>query len=233
MTTFWAILPERNGAANYECFNSMLDVAMNAGMNGYKRIMTGYTRVDDCRNGIVRTFLSASNDSNDLLVMLDADHKYPMDIIHEFTEHDPVLGVVGALAYRRGEPYDPLFYIRDEKGLHAIVGEFERGPIYQCAMVSTSAISIRRRVFDELLSKGFKEPYFRYEYDENTGSCPSEDVYLSKVCELAGIKVYCDSGIEIPHATIAYVDHKTRAGYEKAHPIPSKNMEITGGTDGD
>jgi hypothetical protein len=188
--------------------------------------------VDDARNGIVRTFLSAAKDPNDLLVMMDADHRYPMDIIEAFTDHDPKLGVVGALAYRRGTPFDALFYFKDEKGMHALVGEFERGLVYQCAMISTSSIAIRRHVFDDLKAKGFKEPYFRYEYDEETGSCPSEDVYLSKVCELAGIPVYCDSGIEIPHATIGWVDHTTRAEYERTHIIPTQEMEAIGGEDG-
>lgn len=234
MTTYWAILPERNGAANYECFGSMLDVAMNAGRNGYNRISSGYTRVDAVRNGIIRTFLKHAQDPNDLLVMMDADHKYPADILEAFTDHDPALGVVGALAYRRGEPYDALFFMRDEAGLHAVVGDFERGNnIYQCAMISTSSISIRKWVLDELQAKGFELPYFRYEYNTtDSGPNPSEDVYFSKVCEKADIPVYVDSGIEIPHATIGWVDHTTRAEYEKAHPVATKEITVNGGTDG-
>jgi hypothetical protein len=226
MTTYWAILPERNGAANYECFNSMLDVAMNAGQNGYHRIRSGYTRVDAVRNAIIRTFLNDATDPNDLLVMMDADHKYPDDIIQAFSEHDPELGVVGALAYRRGEPYDALFFLRDETGLHSVFGDFERGDqIYQCAMISTSSISIRKWVLDKLIEKGYELPYFRYEYNTlNNGTDPSEDVYFSKICEQVGIPVYVDSGIEIPHATIKWIDHTTRLEYEKTHPMATKEI---------
>lgn len=227
MKLFWAVLAERAGAANYVCFNSMLDVAMVAGRNGYSRISSGYTRTDDARNGMIEMFLSKSTEPDDMLVMMDGDHKYPLDILEQFADLDPALGVVGALAYRRGAPFDPLFFFRGEDGgLHTPLG-FERGPVYQCAMITTSCIAIRRHVLDSLIREGFKLPFFRYTYNEETGVCPSEDVYFSAICEKAGIPVYCHTGIEIPHATIDFITADTRAKFEDENEIPAMDVLVS------
>lgn len=224
MKLFFAIPPEKSGSANYESFNSILDVCMHAGEMGYTRIPVTHARIDDARNGIAGKFLEMTDDPRDLLVMIDVDHRLPIDILTAMADHDPELGVIAALAYRRGAPYDPLFYFRDGAGLHAPAGTFQRGPIYQCAAVTTSAIAIRRWVFERIMARGFKPPFFRFEYDEVTGSCPSEDIYFSKLCELSGIPVYCDTGIEIPHATIGWVDSAVHDAYEAAWPTPAIDL---------
>jgi hypothetical protein len=149
--------------------------------------------------------------------MLDGDHKYPSDVVNRFAAEDPQLGVVGALAYRRGEPYDPLFFIRDTNGVLRAPAQFERGEIFRCAIVSTSAISIRRWVLVELTRAGNLWPWFRYEYPTNQ-SLPSEDMYFGRICEQTGIWHHCDSSIEIPHASVSFVDHEVNEAYLKAHP---------------
>lgn len=209
-------MPERNGVANDVVYNSMLDVAISAGKNGYLRMAPGYTRTDYNRNECCKKFLEVSQRDNDLLIMLDADHKYPANILERLAGHDPSMGVVGALAYRRGEPYDPLFFVRDKGGLYPLSG-FERGPLYQCAIVTTSAISIRRWVLLELNHKGYVFPWFRYEYPTDS-SLPSEDMYFGRICEQAGIWHWVDSGLEIPHATYGWVDHAIHEAYLESHP---------------
>lgn len=215
-TVFWASLPERNGVANDQVYNAMLDLAMSAGRNGYQRLGPGYSRTDYNRNECCKKFLEASKYDNDLLIMLDADHRYPGNTLERFAANDPQHGVVGALAYRRGEPYDPLFFVRNGGGLYPLFG-FDRGPLYQCAIVSTSAISIRRWVLVELTNKGYIAPWFRYEYPTD-GSQPSEDMYFGRVCEAAGIWHYCDTGLEIPHSAVAWIDHEAHDAYLALHP---------------
>ncbi len=217
-SVYWASLPERGGVANDIVYNSMLDVAMTAGRAGFQRLSIGYARTDYARNEIVRVFVDQSKRDNDLLVMLDADHKHPADILTRFAAHDPALGITGALAYRRGEPYDPLFFMRDDArgGLFA-PAQFERGPMYRCAIVSTSAIAIRRWVLLELERKGYVWPYFRYEYP--TGKqLPSEDMYFGRICEQAGLWHHCDTSLEIPHLRWEWVDGAAHEGYLAAHP---------------
>jgi hypothetical protein len=224
-TVFYAVLSERSGSANDQCFNSLLDVAEHAGINGYKHFRLGYSRTDFARNEFIKAFLANSKRDNDLLVMLDCDHKYPADIVSKFAVHDPTNGVVGALAFRRGEPYDPLFFVKVEGALHSLA-EFEYGPTYECAIVSTSAISIRRWVLLELIQRGNRAPFFRYEYPTDL-SLPSEDMYFGRICEQSGIMHYCDTSIIIPHATQSWVDDKVHMAYLEQHKelVSTKTME--------
>ena len=225
-TVYYGMLSERAGSANDQCFQAALDVAEHCGANGYKHLRLGYTRVDSARNTFVKGFLKDSSRDNDLLVMLDGDHKHPAEIVSLFAAHDPQQGVVGALAYRRGEPYDPLFFVRATGGLHSLA-EFEIGPTYPCAIVSTSAISIRRWVLLELLHKGYAQPFFRYEYPTD-GSEPSEDMYFGRICEQAGIWHHCDTSIVIPHATVSWVDTQVYAAYLANHAelISTQKIEV-------
>jgi hypothetical protein len=221
---YYAALCERAGAANDECYNSMLDVAEFCGANGYKHLRFGYTRTDVARNEFYKTFMANTTRDNDLLVMLDGDHKHPADIVGRLAVHDHEQGVVGALAFRRGEPYDPLFFIRANGSLHSLA-EIVIGNLYQCAIVSTSAISIRRWVFLELLHKGYTPPYFRYEYPTD-GSVPSEDMYFGRICEQAGIWHYCDTAIEIPHAAKTFVDYQVHAAFMANHQHLTETISV-------
>jgi hypothetical protein len=175
-----------------------------------------------------KAFMQNSTHDNDLLVMLDCDHKYPADIVSRFAAHDPTEGVVGALAFRRGEPYDPLFFLRSGGGLHAPVTP-ELGPTYECAIVSTSAISIRRWVFLELQQRGNRLPYFRYEYPTDFAQ-PSEDMYFGRICEQAGILHYCDSSIVIPHSTLSFVDNEVHETFmaKNQHLVSEQSIEVRG-----
>jgi len=223
---FYAILSERSGAANDQCFNSLLDVAEHCGANGHKHLRQGYARTDHARNNFVKAFMENSSRDNDILVMLDCDHKYPVDIVSRLAAHDPIYGVVGALAFRRGEPYDPLFFVRIDGKLHALA-ELEYGPLYPAAIVSTSCISIRRWVILELEQRGYNYPYFRYEYPTDESS-PSEDMYFGRICEQAGIRHYCDSSIIIPHASVTFVDQDVHEAYMKnnQHLISTQKTEV-------
>ena len=223
-TVFYAALSERAGAASDDCYNAMLDVAEHCGANGYKHLRYGYSRTDFVRNEYVKAFLANTQRDNDLLVMLDCDHKYPADIVSRFAAHDPQLGVVGALAYRRGEPYDPLFFVRINGSLHSLA-EFETNALIACAIVSTSAISIRRWVLLELMHKGYLQPFFRYEYPTD-GSGPSEDMYFGRICEQAGIWHYVDTSLIIPHATKSWVDKDVYDAFMANHPGLTQTVSV-------
>jgi hypothetical protein len=220
MQTWYAFLPERCGAANYECFNSALAVAQYSGAKGYQQAQLGYTRTDTARNNLLKKFLEGSDRDDDLMVMLDCDHKYPPNIVERFAAHPAAIeGVVGALAFRRSEPYDPLFFIRDDKQVLRGVADVTelKSQTVRCAIVSTSAIAIRRWVLVELARFGVEWPWFKYEYPTG-GAIPSEDMYFGRICEQAGIWHYVDTSLIIPHSTIGWVDDHVQAEYLKARP---------------
>lgn len=209
---FWALLPERQGAANDHCYNSHIDLAIVSGRHeNYRRMQSLYSRTDIARNRYVDAFYQASDRDNDLLVMLDADHKYPPDVLERFEAHDPSFGVVGALAFRRGDdnaPHDPLYFLGDDDGRIGGPKKIKLGQIEECMIVSTSAIGIRRWVIIELLRKGYLPPFFRYEYPVGNHN-PTEDIYFGNLCNRAGIPHYVDTGLIIPHSAVTFIDEKS------------------------
>lgn len=198
---FWAVLMER--AIQNEAVGALLNVASVCGARGYRKIELPYMRVDMARNLYVQAFLEHSTSDEDVLVMLDCDHAHPPYIVERLSSH-PV-GVVGALAYRRGGECEPMFFMRESDGeLHAAMTWDHEG-LYECDAVGTGAIAIKRWVFKQLDEAGFRWPYFRYEYPTQ-GAIPSEDIVFARACEQAGIKHHCDTGLVTPHLMTDYAD---------------------------
>lgn len=200
---FWSVLMERS--IQGEAVAALLDVAGAAAQAGAKRITLGYMRTDMARNLIVEAFLQNSSGPNDVLVMLDADHTHPAETVVRLASYPAEIGVIGALAYRRGGHHDPCFFLADEKGeLHAPM-IWQYGEVYECAAVGTGAIAIKRWVFDKLTTAGYPWPYFRYEYPK-AGAVPSEDIVFARACMAAGIPHHCDTGLMTPHILTSYAD---------------------------
>lgn len=208
---FWAVLMERT--IQQEAVQSLLDIAMTAGALGAMRIGLSYTRTDRARNRIASAFLDMSKHSDDVLVMLDCDHAHPPDVISRLSARSE--GVVGALAFRRSFPHEPMWFVRHEDGRLRSPGEYE--PIvYQCDAVGTGAIAIKRWVFDKLKEAG-ADYFFKYEYFPG-GISPSEDMWFARLCEEAGIKHHVDCSLVTPHLATLAVDNQTWAEYRANHP---------------
>lgn len=204
---YWTILPERT-VGEY-AFIASCAVASRAGNMGYSYITSNYQRVDVARNRVCNAFRKMATNPNDVLVMMDCDHTHPYDVIERLTRHDPSCGVVGALAFRRGEPYFPCYFLRIP-GHEGVVQPLEipYGDLVPCAIVGTGAIAIRRWVLDELHANGIPAPFY-YEYDDvmfETGEFRSEDITFGLNCEKLGIAHYCDTSVITPHLTAAAID---------------------------
>lgn len=241
-TVFWAGLMERSVQDN--AVLSLLGVAAHGGMMGHVMMTGPYQRTDTARNKFVDMFLKASHSPLDALVMVDCDHILMPDLVSRLARFDPEQqGVVGALAFRRGEPYDPCFFKRGPDGeLYSQITL--NGKLSRCAIVGTGAILIRRWVFDRLAEHGYQVPYFRYAYkDGDMTTVPSEDVYFGMCCENAGIDHWCDTSTEIPHLISSFVDTASRLQWIEDHheeiemvdldegeryPIPDEMPLLTG-----
>lgn len=212
---FWAVPLERNTQDN--AVTSLLDMAMWCGMRGYSHIRFPYARTDLARNNIVQMFLSQTTNPQDVLVMVDNDHLVPADLVDRLIRHN--VPVVGALAFRRGEPYFPCFFVRPEGSTdtYGVVSEWEEG-LLPVALVGTGAIAIRRHVFTDLDEAGFSWPYFRYQYLPGDKTLPSEDVYFAQACESAGIQQYVDTTFCIPHLAVATIDAWDFEQYKLRNP---------------
>lgn len=216
MRVFWAVLLERT--ITDTAANTLLEVSAVAAIRGYNRILAPYGRVDMARNFIVSGFMEHTKDPDDLLVMLDCDHEHPRTIVWDLAQHDPELGVVGALAHRRSEPHDPCFFLRTDEGLTNL-REWQEGAIYECAIVGTGAVAIRRWVFEKLVESGEVVPPYWFTYDYQGGlNPPSEDVVFALKCERAGIPHYCNTGIMTPHIGQQLIGTKEFRAWMKANP---------------
>ena len=224
---FWSLLMER----------SLMDVAVDAALDmaawcghlGYNRIALPYMRTDMARNAIVKIFMENTNEPNDALVMLDCDHAHPPTIVEQLASHPAERGVVGALYFRRGSPYDPLFFLADDMGGINAPAEWEQGKTYECDVVATGGMLIRRWVFDALKAAGIAWPYFQYAYPEPHYH-QTEDVYFGLQCHQAGIKHYCDTSLIIPHLAVQGINLETwaeaRQQLEQDGKMPSSRMEV-------
>lgn len=204
---YWCVLMERS--IEEHAVDALLDVATYAGFKRYTRLSIPYMRVDVARNQAVSMFLQSDQYSplapnpDDYLVMLDADHAHPHDILMRITQH--ALPVVGALAFRRDEPFDPLIFRADKDGRLKRI-DTPTGGLMHVDAVGTGAIAIRRNVLNTLQEKGYRAPFFRFDYrlDSPIWSF-GEDLRFCEMCRNSGIPIYCDTSTITPHITIDMV----------------------------
>lgn len=220
---FWAFLLERTILGH--AVDAVIDVSAISAVKGYTRISIPYQRTDMARNHIVESFLELAKDPGDVLIMLDGDHYHPMDINVRLASYGPDIGVVGALYFRRGPPYDPLFFKKVGDHLRN-PAEWEEGLTYKMDAVATGAIAIRRWVFEKLDAAGFPYPYFYYEYPEDHGFSQTEDITFAKNCQSAGILHHCDTSIITPHLAVKMITKDDWDRYREENPeIASKLLK--------
>lgn len=210
---YWAVLIERT--IHQLAFNSLMNVSAHGQQHGYHRLSAPYTRPDVVRNLLVEKFLSVTSAPDDTLVMLDNDHIHPDDVLERLLAHDKQ--VVGALAFRRGEPYFPCAFLRDEQGVMRVMENYPKG-LVEVSLTGTGAIAIQRQVFTQLEDAGYAWPYFRYIYHAGDPVMPSEDIYFGECCESAEIQHYLDTTLVSPHITDSMVDESSWRSWVEDHP---------------
>lgn len=212
---FWSFLLERSILGH--AVDAALDVSQTCAIRGYTRISVPYMRTDMARNRIVQSFMEVSKGKDDTIVMLDGDHYHPADIVARLTCYPSEIGVIGALYFRRGVPYDPLFFTRIDGGLKPMA-EWSEGLVYEGDAVATGAIAIKRWVFEELIAAGYSYPFFQYDYPPDHDFSMTEDIFFALSCEKAGIKHYCDTSIITPHLAITPITKDNWDQYVADHP---------------
>lgn len=206
MQVYYAILLER--ALLEPAADAFFSICANAGALGYKRITVPYGRTDLVRNRLAERFRAASQEPEDVLVMLDADHRHPSDIIQRLVEQvrDNV-GVIGALTFRRGDDFRPCFYLRGSDGNYEIPANWPAVDCLRVPFVGTGAIAIRRWVFDKLDELGYGPAFFQYSYDYSP-EYPTEDWWFAQICEQSGIYHHVNTRLISPHLGWKMIDEK-------------------------
>lgn len=226
---FWAVPMER--AIQEHAVASLLNIERQAAQRNYRRFALPYLRIDVARNKFVTAFMEASSDPDDTLIMLDNDHRHPADILERLSAWPHEVGVVGALAYRRGEPYDPLAFIRTEDGNLHILARWEEGAkLIECTVVATCGIAIKRWVIERLDEIDLKGRYFQYRYPDGE-HYPTEDMFFGEMCEKVGVSHYIDVSLEIPHLTVSEITHESWAAWQADHDEPIGELQVAGERD--
>jgi len=178
--------------------------------------------VNACRGYEVKTFIGrtelnrnrlcqyALEQGYDRLVMLDVDHKHPPDVVGRLVAHQ--VPVVAALAFRRMAPYDPMAYVKTGDTFE-IVTEWTGG-LMQVTWVASCAVCIETAVLKRVqwpwwhypTKRKFLEGAMRPPTDRISAECPSEDIGFCENCRIAGVPVYCDTGLVTPHLTVLWAD---------------------------
>jgi hypothetical protein len=216
---WWAFLPER---CIYDLsWKASMQIAYRLGQlsqiypeQKWEPVWTQYGRTDITRQGLSEVFQQESSRPDDTLIMLDIDHDHPVAVAKRLAAHD--LPVVVPLMFRRGEPYDACAFRRGpDNELHHL-RSFDPG-VFEMNWVGSGAIAIQRWVFDKLAAAGHKW-FFKYEYFDDPQRAPSEDLYFSKICEAAGIKMYVDTTFETRHISLGTIGQDTHEAYVADHP---------------
>lgn len=201
---------ERGGVPADEIFWNFVHIAQQ----GWSFMPTSYGRTDYVRNKCAQGLLDSDFSH---LVMLDSDHMHPLNVVAQLAAdvaRHPDKLVIGGLHYRRGEPYDPLVFLKNEKGLYCTYPEWPKGLLEVDAVGMASTI-IARQVFERI-----EPPWFVWEYPPQVKdfNYPGEDVYFCKRCQEHGIGVWVDTSITSPHLARRYIDKVTLDEYLKQHP---------------
>jgi hypothetical protein len=176
---------ERTGTVNSETFAAFMRIARQ----GWDQVWTDYGRIDVTRCRMAQELLKSDHTH---LIMLDADHIHPPDVVHKLlrwaVKDRDTYQIVGGLNYRRGEPYEALAFLRDEKT--RVYFTFEDWPdnsIMRVAALGTGCIMIDRRVFETVPAPWFGYSYPQQYTDDGSFGWPTDDTYFAQKCEVAGI----------------------------------------------
>ncbi len=233
--TYWVILTERNGVSYEESFRALADIIeYTARLKGFHRMVGKPMPPAHARNTACQTFFNNTPDPqpDDTLVMLDADHVMPVDLVQRLAAH--TVGVVGALATSRGEPPFICAFKKTAAGTYANMTSWEEGELSECTIVGTGAIAIKRWVLQKLIH--CSPSWFRYGYGGYNYEA-TEDMYFGYECEKAGIPHHVDTSLWIPHCTVAYTTPLEWKEYVQDHPevreiaVANNRIEVDGGGD--
>jgi len=182
---------------------------------GYAFVRRPYDRIDVTRNRMAQHLLDSHEFTH--LLMLDMDHQHPADIVERLVRwwlKDPEKLVIAGLNFRRTEPYDPLVWFKGPDGqmYHAV--DWPDG-LLQCYTVGTGAMLVHRTVFERIPG-----PWFCNDYSlaPELDMWPGEDIGFCKLCDQAGIKVWCDTTTTSPHLSQTAVGQETYRAYVAAYP---------------
>jgi GT2 family glycosyltransferase len=155
----------------------------------------------------------------DYLIMLDADHAHPDNIVERLLTtalKNKEIKILSGLNYRRGVPYEPMAYVRKGEKLYRYEGDFDGESLYSVDAVATCAMLVHREVFETVAAPWFSDNYDRCLEHVFSG----EDIYFSKKVKAAGFKIWVDSSLTSPHRATTWIDREYFQEWKRNHELP-------------
>jgi hypothetical protein len=210
---------ERTGTVNGETLQAMARIWAQ----GWPQVWTDYGRIDLTRCRMAQELLKSTCTH---LIMLDADHIHPPDVVHKLlrwaaTDRDKYQ-IVGGLNYRRGEPYEALAFLRDPETRNYFTYEDWPEGLHQVAALGTGSICIDRRVFEALPAPWFAYAYPQKYTDDGSFGWPTDDTYFAQLCEKHGISQWVDTTVTSPHGRWVYVDKQYGDEYRARQAVKTE-----------
>lgn len=159
--------------------------------------------VDENRN---QSMIMARNAGATHVLMLDADHRHPPDIVDTLVKwmRDGRM-VVAGLNFQRGGHHRPLFGIITEDGRREPITEWSQR-LVKCDWVATCAMLINLKVMDLWPAPWF---WFSYKGTDHYGAdlkWVGEDINFCTKLHEHGVPVYVDTQCQSPHKALAWAD---------------------------
>ncbi len=180
---------------------------------GHTIVTVPYMATDRARNAYAEALLSPENAAFDALCMLDSDMVHGPDTVELLARHfDDDHQIVGALGFRRGVPFDPCAYIRDEPGKMTPIQQWNAG-LVEVQAIGFTAILIGRRVLEAMAPRQEGDPPWFYSPVSGVGKLTGHDIHFCRRARALGYRIWCDTDVISPHLMEQAVTGATYIGY--------------------
>lgn len=178
-------------------------------------------RTEYRRNQIAANLMEGDDDA---VVMLDGDHRHPGDLVHRLrndADQQPEADVIGALCFRRGEPYDPCAWVMNKES-----GKYWWGIPWPKGLVEVDAVGFGAVLFRRTCFEKLARPWFYYDYSRSGEDLwPTEDMTFCQRAREAGLRIFVDTTLVSPHVFEGEVGEETCLSYIAANPNAVSDQE--------
>ncbi len=220
---------------------SIIDIARSQSQLGQLISLEGSGVISRLRNQVVATFLEKTTD--DWLLQIDTDeilsveHFKKLIAAADKDERPIVSGIVHAAWDTDNlypEPVPCVFKVGDDQtGLHAM-HEYPEDSIVEIDAAGTGCILIHRSVFEKMKENQDKvnegDMWCFYRDMPVHQSWVGEDILFSLRVKALGIKMYCHTGVQLPHKRSYWLKqehHKDYGRYVEArHQSAQQTIEM-------
>lgn len=156
----------------------------------------------------------AINDGADYLWWIDDDMTPPVDTLQRLMERmdaNPEYAMVGALCYKKSEPYGPCAFISSNTAQEANWISREPERLQEVSVTGFACLLGRIEAFKAVDEATGHHPFL---YHRNCG----EDAFFLREARKLGYRVAVDTGLICGHVGSAVFDHNTFGAYAKSRP---------------